>query len=142
MLKNILFVEDDGRTLSLVEELEEIHHLTVYNATCNWKDVERWLTGKPGAASFAALIFDLKVPTYRLEQYGERIYNEALDFSPSLYFINQFIKPYYPQTLNRILIYSGFIKEAAKAVDLSSYKVFDKSSNINLVDDVLKLVSK
>ena len=39
MLKNILFVEDDGRILSLVEELEEIHHLDVYNATCNWKSV-------------------------------------------------------------------------------------------------------
>jgi len=58
----------------------------------------------------------------------------------SLYFIKQFITPNYPQVMNRILIYSGYVKEAAEAVDLGGYKVFDKSSNINLVDEVLKLV--
>jgi len=59
----------------------------------------------------------------------------------SLYFIKQFIRPNYPQVMNRILIYSGYVKEAAEVVDISNYKVFDKSSNINLVDEVLKLVS-
>ena len=58
----------------------------------------------------------------------------------SLYFINQFIKPNFPQIMNRILIYSGYVKEVAKAVDISSYKVFDKSPSVNLVDEVLKLV--
>ena len=34
MLKNILFVEDDGRTLSLVEELsDEVYHVALLNLT-------------------------------------------------------------------------------------------------------------
>ncbi|MCL2311939.1 MAG: hypothetical protein FWC41_05560 [Firmicutes bacterium] len=111
MSKKILLVEDDGATLSIVEALDEIYGYDLYKTTNNWSYVSSWLERKPGIRNFHALVFDLKVSAYKLKIYSEKSYNEENDLSPSLYFVEHFIVPNYPEMKERVILTSGFSDE-------------------------------
>lgn len=109
----VIIFEDDGSALAFVEVLKEFENFDIYQTT-NWSHVVSWLKIDPKADKFAALIFDLQVPSYKLDVYNNEPYKKEKHYYPSLYFIDNFIKPNYPELLSRIIIYSAYLSEFDK----------------------------
>lgn len=132
--KKLLLVEDDGAALGAAEALKEVDGYEVLWTTNNWLYVDTWLSKTPSA--FHALIFDLKVPAYKLKKYGDKPYNEKNDISPTLYFIEHFIKSNdrYSGLLERIILVSAYIDEVNAE--------YIKKTGRSLSDDFTMLVDK
>jgi hypothetical protein len=125
-MKKATFFEDDGRSLKIVDTLREYEDWDIY-PTCDWRDIMCWLSDEPGAKAFAALVFDLMVPTYKLPVLNGRKYDKDKDGSPSLYFINEYILKKFPDMKQKVIICSGFLKDFAKRnIDLSDFTTVDK----------------
>lgn len=134
--KRLLLVEDDGAALGAAEALKEVYDYDVFWTPNDWSYVSSWLSEDPGAENFYALIFDLRVPAYRLDVYDDIPYNENDDISPVLYFIEHFIRPNprYSMLLDKIILFSAFFDEIR-----NKYKI--KMGN-SLEDDFKLLINK
>jgi len=146
MKKNVLLVEDDGAALGFVDALEVIHGYDIF-LTANWAYVSSWLDDKPGHKDFYALIFNLRVPAYKLAEYAGRPYDEKIDVSPSLYFIEYFIRPRYPLLLKKIIIVSAYVDEVNVKYRIntgrclaSEFKLVNKFGGDTASVEILKLL--
>jgi len=142
MPKKILIFEDDGAALAFTETLELLGGYDLYITTNNWSDVVYWLDEDPGARNFAAIIFDIDVPTHKLEQYGDRVYDKDKDYSPCRYFIDRFIKAKYKNILDRIILFSAYIDKARPYwPDIYNYKIVNKMEG-NQTNNLIQMLNK
>lgn len=125
MTNNILIFEDDTSLLSVITDfILETSKFEVYHTTNDWCCIESWLNDVPGADTFAILIFDIVVPSYNLRDY-DIPYNKSIHTSPSLYFIENYIKRKYPALLNRIILFSAYTQLIPSNM-INQYTIIDK----------------
>ncbi|MCL2604308.1 MAG: hypothetical protein FWD90_07500 [Defluviitaleaceae bacterium] len=137
MIKNnLLFLEDDGGALSVMNLLEEFYGYNIYHTAYDWKSVEYWLFDNPGIDSFVAILFDMRLPIYNLPNYGVP-YNESVHYSPSLYFIENFIMRYFPSEIEKILLVSAYF-DNMPFEKIKRFNIFEKSDG----EVINKLISK
>jgi len=140
MKKNILVFEDDGAALAFANALAKSSKASELLLTSySWTDVEYWLNESPGASTFAALVFDLKLPYEKLRQYNNIEYNEDIFGSPAHYFIENYIRPNHSELLDRIIIFSAYIDDVRpKWPNIDDYIVINKLDG----GSVAKLLNK
>jgi len=141
---NIAFVEDHEEALRKKELLEDYGH-TVWHSF-DFEDVLSWMVFEPGAESFGAFIFDLRVEDGVPDKVSivnpDEPYDEDTHHSPSLYFIEKFLLEKYPHLQNRIILCSAYFPRfTEKGCNLDGYHLIDKFSH-TIVGDLITIIMK
>ncbi|GHU58423.1 hypothetical protein AGMMS49975_25000 [Clostridia bacterium] len=135
------YLENDGSSMYKVRYLEEYENHEIWHSD-DFRDVMSWLEFDPGADAFGALMFDLVLPSdsLRLIERNAPKYEEKIHYSPSLYFIKEYLLKKFPQMKDRIILCSAHFKVVEqKGCNLDDYLKMDKNSP-HMADELVSML--
>lgn len=136
--RKLLVFDDNGSSLKVTDILRKSYDCYI---TQLWTDVFGWLALEPGGDAFTALILDLHVPAVDMPKIiGKDAYNEEKHQSPSLYFVNEYLKYKYPHLVKNVIWLSAYLHNYDKVAlgDITAINKYDPDYIDTLLDEIKK----